>query len=123
MACSACCCSAPRASGLSFSCSQREDPNEPVDVVTITSITDSVFGDLDGAGTCSVPQVIAACGSYTCEITEDFEAYTDGDPISGLGGDCCRITFISGSPASGVTSRTRAATRRMPPWAGAAHAA
>ena len=28
-----CCCSAPRASGLAFSCSQREDPNEPVDVV------------------------------------------------------------------------------------------
>lgn len=28
-----CCCSAPRASGLAFSCSQREDPNEPIDVV------------------------------------------------------------------------------------------
>lgn len=27
-----CCCSAPRASGLAFSCSQREDPNEPIDV-------------------------------------------------------------------------------------------
>jgi hypothetical protein len=33
-----CCCSAPRASGLSFSCSQREDPNEPVDVVSSNKI-------------------------------------------------------------------------------------
>ena len=33
-----CCCSAPRASGLSFSCSQREDPNEPFDVVSSDKI-------------------------------------------------------------------------------------
>ncbi len=26
-----CCCSAPAASGLSFSCSERDDPNEPIE--------------------------------------------------------------------------------------------
>ena len=33
-----CCCSAPRASGLAFSCSQRDDPNEPIDVVNSDKI-------------------------------------------------------------------------------------
>jgi hypothetical protein len=40
-----------------------------VDTVTIDSLTDTVFGDLDGQGDCSVPQVIAAGGSYSCSFT------------------------------------------------------
>jgi len=37
--------------------------------VTLTSLTDTVFGDLNGQGTCSVPQTILAGDSYSCQIT------------------------------------------------------
>jgi uncharacterized repeat protein (TIGR01451 family) len=40
-----------------------------VDSVTITSLSDDVYGDLDGQGTCEVPQTIAAGGSYSCEFS------------------------------------------------------
>ena len=40
-----------------------------VDSVTITSLTDDVYGDLDGKGTCNVPQTLAAGGSYSCSFT------------------------------------------------------
>ena len=39
------------------------------DSVTITSLTDDVYGNLDGKGTCDVPQTIAAGGSYSCSFT------------------------------------------------------
>jgi hypothetical protein len=38
------------------------------DVVTITSLVDSEFGDLNGQGSCSVPQILQPGGSYTCEF-------------------------------------------------------
>ena len=40
-----------------------------VDSVTITSLTDDVYGDLDGKGTCDVPQTLAPGASYSCEFT------------------------------------------------------
>ena len=40
-----------------------------VDSVTITSLTDNVYGDLDGKGTCDVPQTIAAGDTYSCSFT------------------------------------------------------
>ena len=40
-----------------------------VDAVTITSLSDNVYGDLDGEGTCDVPQTIAAGGSYSCSFS------------------------------------------------------
>ena len=39
------------------------------DSVTISSLTDDVYGDLDGKGTCDVPQTIAPGGSYSCAFT------------------------------------------------------
>ncbi len=39
-----------------------------VEAVTLTSLVDDVLGDLDGQGDCSVPQVIAAGGTYECSI-------------------------------------------------------
>ncbi len=38
--------------------------------VLLTGLVDDVFGDLNGQGTCSVPQTLAASESYTCSITE-----------------------------------------------------
>ena len=37
--------------------------------MTIDSLTDSIYGDLNGQGDCAVPQTIAAGGSYSCSIT------------------------------------------------------
>jgi hypothetical protein len=41
------------------------------DPVTISSLTDDIYGDLNGQGDCSVPQTIAAGDSYTCSFTAD----------------------------------------------------
>lgn len=38
----------------------------PADVVTITSLTDDHIGNLNGKGTCSVPQTLAVEGIYIC---------------------------------------------------------
>ena len=37
-----------------------------VDAVTIDTLADDVFGNLDGVGTCDVPQTIPAGGFYQC---------------------------------------------------------
>jgi len=37
--------------------------------VTITSLVDDIHGDLNGQGTCSVPQTIQPGASYTCQFT------------------------------------------------------
>ena len=37
--------------------------------MTITSLTDDVYGNLDGKGSCDVPQTIAAGGSYSCSFS------------------------------------------------------
>ncbi|MCP4960913.1 MAG: hypothetical protein GY925_16810, partial [Actinomycetia bacterium] len=46
------------------------------DAVTIDTLDDSIYGDLDGQGDCSVPQSLAALGSYECSIT----VYVSGGP-------------------------------------------
>jgi len=43
--------------------------SNPDDPVTITSMVDDIHGDLNGQGTCSVPQTIQPGESYTCEFT------------------------------------------------------
>ena len=51
----------------------------PIDTVTLTSLADDVYGDLDGQGTCSVPQTLAANGDiYTCSFPGVFTG-VDGD--------------------------------------------
>jgi hypothetical protein len=37
---------------------------------TVEQLIDDVYGDLNGQGTCSVPQVIPPNGTYECEIVE-----------------------------------------------------
>ncbi|MGH3642634.1 MAG: hypothetical protein ACRDUX_26825, partial [Mycobacterium sp.] len=54
-----------------------------VDAVTVSSVTDSIAGNLNGQGTCVLPQNLAALvGSYTCTFTAN----------------------VTGSPGSVVTS-------------------
>jgi hypothetical protein len=44
--------------------------------VTIDSLTDDMFGDLNGQGSCSVPQTIAAGESYECSFTGNVQLST-----------------------------------------------
>jgi uncharacterized repeat protein (TIGR01451 family) len=40
-----------------------------VDSVTISSLSDDVYGDLDGKGTCDVPKLLAPNATYSCSFT------------------------------------------------------
>ena len=42
--------------------------NDSDEAVTLTSLVDSIYGDLDGMGTCAVPQQLAANAIYRCEF-------------------------------------------------------
>ncbi|MDP1793065.1 MAG: hypothetical protein Q8K63_02915, partial [Acidimicrobiales bacterium] len=50
--------------------------NLSVEAVTLTSLVDDVFGDLNGKGSCVTGGVIAIAGSYSCE----FGATLSGQP-------------------------------------------
>ncbi|MEJ2400689.1 MAG: hypothetical protein P8Y52_04765 [Xanthomonadales bacterium] len=64
------------------------------DTLTIDRLTDSVFGDLDGQGDCSAPQVLAPGETYRCRITES---------LSGNAGDVHRNELTaSGESQDGI---------------------
>jgi uncharacterized repeat protein (TIGR01451 family) len=44
--------------------------NDSVENFSLTSLADDKFGNLNGVGTCSVPQSIAAGSTYTCAFTK-----------------------------------------------------
>ena len=48
--------------------SVKVENTSAVDSVTISSLRDDVYGDLDGKGTCDVPQTIAAGAVYSCSF-------------------------------------------------------
>lgn len=48
------------------------------DPVTITSLTDDIYGDLNGKGSCAIGETILPGGTYTCTFTELVE----GDPFT-----------------------------------------
>lgn len=60
--------------------------------VTINSLTDDVYGDLNGQGSCSVPQAIDVGGTYTC-------AFTGAVNIEGNGNTCRHVNTVT---ATGV---------------------
>ncbi|MEP6390447.1 MAG: hypothetical protein ABJ056_11045 [Halioglobus sp.] len=42
--------------------------------LTLTTLTDDIYGDLNGMGTCSLPQTLAAAAVYNCEFVGDVSA-------------------------------------------------
>ena len=46
--------------------------NTSFEPVTVVSLTDDVYGNLNGRGTCAIGAVIPAGGSYRCQFTVDF---------------------------------------------------
>ncbi|HHB90107.1 MAG TPA: hypothetical protein ENK60_02230 [Anaerolineae bacterium] len=65
-----------------------------VDTVTLETLTDSIYGNLDGKGNCALPQVLAAGASYTCSFTE---------VVSGNAGDSeTDIAIVTGTDDDGI---------------------
>jgi hypothetical protein len=62
--------------------------NEGEGTVTIDSLTDDQFGNLNGQGDCSVPQTIPAGGSYSCT----FSANVTLDPVT-----CSHVNTVTAS--------------------------
>jgi hypothetical protein len=55
------------------------------DVLTITSMVDDVHGDLNGQGTCSVPQTVVPGGAYFCRFTATVSGsngYVETDTVT-----------------------------------------
>jgi len=82
------------------------------DPVTITSLSDSVHGNLDGQGTCAVPQTIPAGNSYSCSFTatvsgdagdSETDVVTasgtddDGNPVSDFDDATVTVTDVTPS--------------------------
>ena len=50
--------------------------NEGVETLTLTSLVDDVFGDLDGQGNCDVPETISVGGNYICSVNKLLSSNT-----------------------------------------------
>ena len=74
-----------------------------VDSVTITSLTDDVYGDLDGKGTCDVPQQLAPGASYDCSFS--------GAVSGNAGSSHTDVVTASGTDDDGNQRLGRATTR------------
>ncbi len=90
--------------------------NDGVEDVTLTSLTDSIFGDLNGQGNCVTGGLIAVGGSYSCSITKTLSADdltdhynvttavgTDDDGTADTATDDETVTFTDVAPDISVT--------------------
>ncbi|MCA1683644.1 MAG: hypothetical protein LC708_00715, partial [Actinobacteria bacterium] len=90
--------------------------NNSFEPVTITALTDDVYGDLNGRGTCAVGAVLAPSGgTYSCSFTGDFNGppnanQTDVVTVIGRDNDGTTVTdtddatvSITGVPATLTT--------------------
>ncbi len=90
----------------------RIDNISPSDVVTINSLTDDRFGNLNGQGNCSTPRTIAVGGNYTCQFSKIISGNAgvthtntvfatgiddDGDPVFGQGSATVTIANVAPS--------------------------
>ena len=97
-----------------------------VDTVTITTLTDDIYGNLDGKGTCDVPQTLAPGATYECSFTGAVSGSagsthkdvvtasgTDDDGGELSGSDDATVTITAGPPpppaaAAGSAGRLQA---------------
>jgi len=93
---------------------------ENTSTVTITSLTDDVYGNLDGQGDCEMPQELGPGESYTCSFTAEVEGNAgevhtdtvtatgsddDGNPVEGA--DDATVTITDVPSAIEVTKTLR----------------
>ncbi|WNO08772.1 hypothetical protein [Teredinibacter sp. KSP-S5-2] len=75
---------------VTFSVSVTNTSLASSDTVIISLLTDSIYGDLNGKGTCSAPQTIAPGATYNCSFTEFVAGnagYTETDVVTASGAD------------------------------------
>jgi len=68
----------------------RVDNTSAADSVIITTLTDSIHGNLAGQGTCATPQTIPADGHYECTFSATVSGnagYTETDTVTASGTD------------------------------------
>ena len=106
--------SVPETGGnVTFTFSVENMSNEQL---TLTSLVDNIFGNLDGQGTCDVPQTLAVGGSYSCSIikflsSDSLTAHTnvttavalDGEGDSATDFDDATVTFTDVAPQIRIT--------------------
>jgi hypothetical protein len=88
-------------------CNNSEDS----DPVTITSLIDDIHGDLNGQGTCLIPQTIQPGDCYTCEFTAYVSGnagYVEVDTVTVSGED------DEGNPVSDYDEATVTVTGALP---------
>jgi hypothetical protein len=66
---------------VTYTVSVHNNGTQAVQAVTITSLSDDVYGDLNGQGDCSVPQTIQPGGTYTCSFVGAVSG-NNGDTIT-----------------------------------------
>jgi uncharacterized repeat protein (TIGR01451 family) len=74
-----------------------------VDALALTALSDDIYGDLNGQGTCSVPQMIVVGGNYSCQFTK----LVSGPPLSS---QTDTITATANDDEGNVLVRTDPAT-------------
>ena len=90
--------------------------NVNAEAVTLSSLSDNVFGNLNGKGTCATGGSIAGGGSYTCSFTETLTGQpaiphvdtvtataSDNDGNSDTASATASVTFIDNPPNIEVT--------------------
>ena len=85
------------------------------DPLTLTSLVDDIHGDLNGQGTCSVPQLLAPRGLYVCEFTADVTGsagYSETDTVTAQFVDDDGDT-VQGSDTATVTITDAPATMEV----------
>ncbi len=82
--------------------------------VTLNTLSDQRLGDLNGQGTCSVPQTIAASSSYTCSVTDQVNGAALADVTSTATATANNgVGIITASDTSDVQVLTSAPTYRL----------
>jgi hypothetical protein len=77
--------------------------NTSVEPVTLNSLVDNKFGNLNGQGTCSFPQTIAAGGSYSCTFTATISGAPGSSHVNTVTG---AASDNEGNVANGAGSAT-----------------
>jgi len=104
------------------------------DPVTINSLTDDKFGNLNGKGTCAVPQTIQPGGTYTCTFTAPVNGnagfvHTNTVTASGVDDDGAVVTGsasatvnVLNAPSSITVTKTPSPTSLPEPGGTASYA-
>ena len=81
----------------------RVDNTSPVSPITLNNLVDNIHGNLNGRGTCVLPQTIPAGGFYQCTFTATVSGnagYVEIDTVTGTGTDNTGKTVTSSDTAT-----------------------